>query len=121
MKRSPVLFLIFNRPETTTPVMQAIRLAQPSRLYVAADGPRKARGEEQLCEAARRVATDVDWQCEVKSLFHESNLGCRLGPSTAIDWFFEHEEEGIILEDDCVPSQSFFSYCAELLKRFRHD
>jgi hypothetical protein len=116
-----ILLLIFNRPDTTALVFEAIRQARPARLYVAADGPREALGEEQRCEHARRIATDVDWPCEVKSLFRDRNLGCRVGVSTAIDWFFEYEEEGIILEDDCVPSQSFFRYCAELLDRYRHD
>ena len=117
----PVLFLIFNRPETTSVVMEAIRAARPPRLYVAADGPREDYGEEERCQEARQIATKVDWLCEVKTLFRDRNLGCRLGVSTAIDWFFEHEGEGIILEDDCVPSQSFFRYCAELLERYRHD
>jgi hypothetical protein len=121
MTTSPVLFVIFNRPDTASCVMEAIRAAGPTRLYVAADGPRDGNGEDQRCEEARRIATEVSWQCEVKTLFRARNLGCRLGVSTAIDWFFEHEEEGIILEDDCVPSQSFFRYCGELLERFRHD
>jgi hypothetical protein len=118
---APVLFVIFNRPDTTARVMEEIRKARASRLYVAADGPREAHGEEQLCEEARRIATEADWECEVRTFFQSRNLGCRLGPSTAIDWFFDHEEEGIILEDDCVPDQSFFYYCTELLDRYRHD
>jgi hypothetical protein len=117
----PLLFLIFNRPQMTEQVMTAIRGAQPERLYVAADGPRADSGEEALCEQARRIATNVDWPCEVKTLFRDRNLGCRLGVSMAIEWFFEQEEEGIILEDDCIPSQSFFRYCGELLDRYRHD
>lgn len=118
----PVLFLVFNRPGTTAQVFEAIREARPARLYVAADGPRADRpGEAERCEEARRIATQVDWPCEVKTLFRDHNLGCRVGVSMALDWFFEQEEEGIVLEDDCVPSQSFFPYCAELLERYRHD
>jgi hypothetical protein len=101
--------------------MEAIRAVRPTRLYVAADGPRDREGEAGLCEAARRVATAVDWPGEVRTLFRDQNLGCRAGVSSAIDWFFEHEPEGIILEDDCMPSASFFPYCADLLDRFRDD
>jgi len=117
---SPVLFLIFNRPDTTTRVFEAIRAARPERLYVAADGPRMTReGEAERCAEARRIATAVDWPCEVKTLFRETNLGCRAAVSGAITWFFEHEEEGIILEDDCLPDPSFFPYCTELLAHYR--
>lgn len=119
---TPVLFLIFARPETTKQVFEAIRKAKPTKLYIAADGPREDFPEEAVrCELSRKIATDVDWHCEVHTLFREKNLGCGRGPSTAISWFFEHETEGIILEDDCVPSSSFFPYCAELLERYRND
>lgn len=102
--------------------MDAIRAARPQRLYVAADGPRDGKaGEEERCAEVRRIATQVDWPCEVRTLFRERNLGCRNAVSSAITWFFEQEPEGIILEDDCLPSQSFFPYCAELLKHFRDD
>jgi len=117
-----VLFLIFNRPETTKQVFEAIRSAKPSRLYIAADGPRRDRPEEcEKCEECKQIVHHVDWDCEVKTLFREQNLNCGLGPSTAISWFFEHEEEGIILEDDCLPTQSFFWFCQELLERYRDD
>lgn len=120
--KTPVLFLIFNRPGTTKKVFDAIRKSRPSKLYVAADGPRATHPEDQeRCERARAIATDVDWECEVHTLFRDENLGCGRGPSSAITWFFEHEAEGIILEDDCIPSPSFFIYCAELLRRYRHD
>jgi hypothetical protein len=120
--RSAVLLLVFNRPDTTREVFEAIRAARPPRLYVAADGPRHARaGEMELCAEVRRIATNVDWPCEVKTLFRATNLGCKLGPVCGINWLFEHEEEGIILEDDVVPLPSFFDYCDDLLERYRHD
>src|ERR1700722_3145211 len=107
--RSPVLFLVFNRPEPTAEVFAAIRAARPPRLYVAADGARPNRsGEAQRAEETRRVATAVDWPCEVKTLFRDRNLGCKQAVSQALDWFFECEPEGIVLEDDCVPDPSFF-------------
>ena len=98
---APVLFLIFNRPETTQQVFSAIKKAKPPRLYVAADGPRSDYPyESEGCEIVRSIATNVDWDCEVKTLFRETNLGCGLAVTSAIDWFFEQESEGIILEDD---------------------
>ena len=119
---SPVLFLIFNRPEITQQVFSAIRKAKPPRLYVAADGPRSDYpNEDEKCEHSRKIATNVDWDCEVKTLFRDQNLGCRLAVSQAIYWFFEQEPEGIILEDDCLPSQSFFWFCQEMLEYFRND
>ena len=119
---TPVLFLIFNRQDTTKQVFSAIRRAQPSRLYIAADGPRpEFIDEAKHCESAREVATNGDWDCEGKTRFRENNLGCRLAVSDAIDWFFEQEPEGIILEDDCLPDQSFFFFCQEVLEHFRDD
>ena len=119
---SPILFLIFNRPETTRHVFSAIRQAKPPRLYIAADGPRKGRkNEKKLCQEVKKITAEVDWPCKVKTLFRDKNLGCRHAVSSAIDWFFEHEEQGIILEDDCLPSQSFFGYCQELLEYYKHD
>jgi len=119
---SPVLLLIFNRPDTTAEVFAAIREAKPERLYVAADGPRADReGEAERCAEARRIALEVDWRCEVRTLFRDENVGCRRAVSGAITWFFEYEEEGIILEDDCLPHPSFFPYCEALLERYRDD
>ena len=101
--------------------MEAIRTVRPPRLYVAADGARERKGEAERCRTVRHIATDVDWQCEVKTLFQNRNLGCRVAVSTAIDWFFQLENEGIILEDDCLPGADFFPFCAQLLERFRDD
>lgn len=120
--KTPVLFLVFNRPDTTQKVFAAIRQAKPLRLFVAADGPRENRpGEAEVCEQTRRIIDSVDWDCDVVTLFRDTNLGCRKAVSSAIDWFFAHVEEGIILEDDCLPSASFFRYCQELLEYYRHD
>jgi len=120
--KSAILFLVFNRPEPTARVFEAIRAAQPPRLYVAADGPRASRtGESDRCALTRRVASTVDWPCSVATLFRATNLGCKNAVSSAISWFFEHEEEGIILEDDCLPEPSFFAYCDELLAHYRDN
>ena len=118
----PVLFLIFNRPDTTQLVFDEIRKAKPAQLFVAADGPRKDRPDDiENCRKTREIIRQVDWDCNVSTLYRDENLGCKRGVSSAIDWFFSHVEEGIILEDDCVPDQSFFPFCQELLERYRDD
>jgi hypothetical protein len=118
--RAPILFLIFNRPEPTRQVFEAIRAYQPFRLYVAADGPRPDKpGEWSRCAAARSVLDHVDWDCKVRTLLRDENLGCGTAVSGAINWFFEQEEEGIILEDDCLPDPTFFPFCEEMLNRYR--
>lgn len=118
-----VLFLIYKRPDTTKQVFEAIRQAKPPRLYVAADGPKPdAPGEAEKVQQVRDIVLNgVDWDCEVKTLFRDTNLGCKYGVSGGIDWFFEHEEEGIILEDDTLPSQSFFWFCQDILAKFEKD
>ncbi len=120
--RSAVLFIIFNRPDTTNRVFEKIKTAKPPRLYVAADGPRADRPDDiELCREARKIAAQIDWECEVKTLFREKNLGCKEAVSSAISWFFDNEEEGIILEDDCLPAVSFFLFCDTLLDKYRFD
>jgi hypothetical protein len=119
---TPVLFIIFNRPQTTVKVFEAIRKARPVKLFIAADGPRNDKpSDRELSKEARNIASKVDWPCEVKTLFRENNLGCGFGPVAAIDWFFDNVEDGIILEDDCVPDQSFFYFCQELLERYKDN
>ncbi|GHT86478.1 hypothetical protein FACS1894137_12140 [Spirochaetia bacterium] len=120
---TPVLFLVFNRLDTTKQVFEAIRKAVPPRLYVASDGPRDNRdGEKEKVEEVRDyVLKSIDWDCEVKTLFREKNLGCGKAVSGAITWFFENEEMGIILEDDCLPDQDFFMFCEELLEKYKDD
>ena len=120
--QTAVLFLVFNRPDTTRQVFEAIRQARPPRLYVAADGARVGKlGEAERVDQVRKIAIDVDWPCQVKTLFRDKNLGCKKAVSSGIDWFFENEEQGIILEDDCLPSQSFFWYCQDLLNFYKDN
>ena len=117
-----VLLLVFNRPETTVRILQEIRTARPERLYVAADGPRQNSGNDlELCRKVRQITTSIDWQCEVKTRFLEKNLGCKDAVHSALNWFFEHEEQGIILEDDCLPDNSFFRFCEEMLEKYQND
>ena len=121
--KTPVLFLVFNRLEQTKKVFDVICKTKPPRLYIASDGPREScHGENEIVEAVRDyVMTNINWQCEVKTLFRKKNLGCKYAVSKAITWFFDNEEMGIILEDDCVPSLSFFLFCQELLEKYKND
>lgn len=119
---TPILFLIFNRPDTTRRVFESIRQAKPVKLFIAADGPRENKTDEkERCKKTREIVSKIDWPCEVKTLFRDTNLGCGRGVSGAINWFFENVEEGIILEDDCLPDPSFFPYCEHLLEQYRYD
>jgi hypothetical protein len=119
---SPILFLVFNRPEVTQRVFNRIRQAQPKRLYIAADAPRLDRpGEAERCQEVRNIISKIDWPCAVHQLLRDQNLGCKMAVTLAIDWFFANESEGIILEDDCLPHPDFFPYCDELLARYRVD
>jgi hypothetical protein len=120
--KTPVLFLVFNRPSTTQAVFDRIRQAQPQRLYVAADGPRSHRPDDrENCAAVLGILDQVDWDCQVTKLVRTENLGCGRAVSSAITWFFEQVEEGIILEDDVLPETTFFEYCEGLLERYRDD
>jgi hypothetical protein len=119
---TPVAFIIFNRPDTTERVFEAIRQAKPLKLLVVADGPRTDRpGEVEKCVATRAVIDRVDWECEVLTNYSDINLGCKRRVSSGIDWVFSVVEEAIILEDDCLPAASFFQFCQTLLEKYRHD
>jgi hypothetical protein len=118
----PVLFCIFNRPELTRQVFERIRAARPKMLLVVSDGPRPDRtGEPAAVLQSRAVLQYVDWDCEVKTNFSDENLGCKARIATGITWAFEHAEELIILEDDCLPDPTFFNYCVQLLNRYRDN
>ena len=122
MFETPVLLILFNRPHTTQQTFDAIRQVKPRQLYVAADGPRLDKPTDaERCRAARAIIEQVDWPCTVHPLFRTENRGCGRGPAEAITWFFEQVEEGIIIEDDCVPAPSFFPYCQSLLEKYRYD
>lgn len=121
--RTPVLFLVYRRPELTAQVLAAIRQARPSRLLVAADGPNPAHPEDALrCRQVRElIASSIDWPCEVETHYSEHNRGCKNGVVAGINWAFSRHERLIILEDDCLPDASFFRYCDELLERYAND
>ena len=122
MKKA-VLLTFFNRPDTTLRVFDAIREAKPPRLYLASDGARDSKtGEKEIVENLRKeVLKRIDWECDVKTLFRGKNWGCRDAMSSSISWFFDNEFDGIILEDDTVPNQSFFTFCENLLDKYKDE
>ena len=117
-----VLLIFFNRPDSFRQVFKQVKKARPSRLYLSCDGARDGNetDAERILECIR-IAEDIDWECEVCCNYMEQNLGCGKGPKAAIDFMFEREEYGIILEDDCIPSVSFFSFCKEILEKYKDD
>lgn len=117
-----ILLVAFNRPNNARKVLEQIRKVKPSRFYYAIDGPRENNLEDQKnCKDCQSLLELVDWDCAVHTLFREKNVGCGFGPSQAISWAFESTDRLIVLEDDCLPSLSFFSYCEELLERYEND
>jgi hypothetical protein len=116
----PILLLIFNRPDTSQQVFNQIKKIKPSNLFIAGDGPR-TQDEKIRVNLNRSIINQIDWPCQIKTLFRETNLGCKIAVSSAINWFFENNEMGIILEDDCVPHPSFFKYCEELLIKYKDE
>jgi hypothetical protein len=118
--KTPVVLIIFNRPETTKVVFDAIAAAQPEKLLIVADGPRSL-DEASRCEKAREIIRGVNWACEVMENVSPHNLGCGRRVSTGLDWVFSLVDEAIVLEDDCIPAPSFFTFCETLLQRFKDD
>ena len=118
---TPVLFLVFNRLDTTKKVFEEIKKAKPKELFVAADGPRNEEEKKKTDAVRDYIKKNINWKCKTKFLFREKNLGCKYAVSGAIDWFFENVEKGIILEDDCLPSQSFFRFTQEMLEKYKDD
>ena len=119
----PILFIIFKRPQIAQQAFNQIKKTKPSKLYIACDGYRPhVNGEFELVEETKSIILSmIDWPCEVKTLFQKDNLGCSLGVFTAINWLFENEENGIILEDDCVIQDSFYPFISEMLVLYKDD
>ena len=118
----PVLMVFFNRSEPLKKVFEAVKKARPKKLFLAQDGPRPSNiNDVKNVVACREVVKDIDWDCEVYTDFSDINLGCGKRMSSAISWAFSHVDRLMILEDDCVPNQSFFPFCEELLERYKDD
>lgn len=119
---TPILILVFNRPDKVRQLLAALAIVRPTKLYVSADGPRDTVPlDVQKCAEVRSLFQNIPWECEVYTNFSPINKGCRNGPESGIDWFFTHVEAGIILEDDCIPHPSFFDFCSTLLHKYQND
>jgi len=122
LTRSPVVFLIFNRPELTAKVFESIRQARPAKLLLVADGPRDDRPSDAgRCLQVREIVSRVDWPCDVYREFSEINLGCKKRVSSGLDWAFDTVDRAIVLEDDCWPAPDFFPFCDAMLERYADD
>jgi len=123
-EKAPIIFIIYNRPDLTEKVLEAISVYQPvyqpERLYIVADGP-KDNIDKILCDQTRAFINKIDWDCEIHKNYAETNMGCGIRVSSGITWAFETCDRAIILEDDCVPDLSFFPFCEELLERYKND
>lgn len=119
---TPIVLIIFNRPAVTQQVFDEIRKVSPRKLLVIADGPRIGREDDVgKCIAARNIIEQVDWECEVLKNYTDVNFGCKQRVASGLDWVFSMVEEAIILEDDCLPHPTFFSFCQQLLEHYRDD
>lgn len=119
---TPIVFIIFNRPEITRKTFSVIQEAKPSELFVIADAPRSHRpGDAEKCQETRRIVEEIDWECKVFRNYAEVNLGCAKRISSGLDWVFDQCEAAIILEDDCLPDPTFFPFCEALLARYQSD
>lgn len=117
-----VLILFFNRPLLLKKVFEQVKEAKPSKLYLFQDGARGGREDDKINIAeCRKIVADIDWECELHINYQEKNNGCDPSEYLAQKWMFETEEMGIILEDDDIPSQSFFPFCKELLEKYKDD
>ncbi len=115
---APVLLIFFNREDELLKVIQAIKKCSPKKMYIASDGGRTKIEHERIVQLRQKIKTYIDWDCQLNCLFSDKNLGCEWGPISAINWVFENEDQCIIIEDDCIPDISFFTYCDELLKKY---
>tara|TARA_Y100001968_G_C19426010_1_gene754403 strand:+ start:1582 stop:2544 length:963 start_codon:yes stop_codon:yes gene_type:complete len=120
---TPVLLIAWRRPLQTSKVIDELRKIKPINLFVACDGPipNDLEQEKKVNSTREIIRQNINWDCQINTLYSDLNQGCKRGVSNAITWFFNQVDEGIILEDDCVPHQDFFSYCTELLKKYRDD
>lgn len=121
--KTPILVIMFNRPEQTRRVVEHVGRSRPPHLLLAADGPRESHPEDiQRCAEARQAALDaVDWPCTVDTLFSDTNMGCRRRVSSAMDWAFGQVDRAVVVEDDCLLSPDFLRLCDDLLERYKND
>ena len=120
MNATPIVYIVFNRPWHTSITFNVIKKLKPKYLFIIADGPRSwVKDDIKKCEEVREIVNDIDWDCDVKRLYAEENIGLKARVSSGLDWVFEQVEEAIILEDDCLPNMDFFRFCNELLVKYK--
>lgn len=119
---TPVLLLVFNRPDLTRRLIQSLEKVKPKNIFVVADGPRNnSDTDKKRCAAVRQLFDHLNWPCQISKMFREENLGCARSVSQGITWFFKTNEKGIILEDDCIADPSFFTFCETLLEKYQNQ
>lgn len=119
--KTPILYVVFNRLDVVKKTFPIIVKQKPRKLFITADGPRNKEGKRKTDSVREYILKNIDWKCEVKTRFLDKNLGCKDGVSSGVDWFFKNVEQGIILEDDCVPNDSFFKFSEEMLNKYRNN
>lgn len=123
MYNVPILLIIFKRKDVALKTLASIKSIKPTKLYIAADGSRDSvEGEKEMVEETRRAVLDaIDWECDIKTRFSEKNQGCANGVYNAINWLFDNEDCGIVIEDDCIMQNCFFKFTEELLEKYKDD
>ena len=118
----PILLIVFNRPEKTKKILKILEKLQPKYLFISADGPRENnKNDIILCEEVKQIISKINWDCELKTKFSKENLSLKKNVIQSINWFFNNVEQGIVLEDDCLPSLNFFDFCEKLLKKYQYE
>lgn len=121
-KPPPVLIIAFNRPDFCQQLIESLRDSRPDKVFFAVDGPRNDHNSDSSnCAETRKLVKLIDWKCEIKTLFHRTNKGCRKAPPEAITWFFKHVPAGVIMEDDCIPSPDFLQFASLLLEHYANN
>ena len=116
---TPILLIVFNRPEKTSRLLNILSKIKPKNIFVSADGPREnSENDKKSCQNVRDLFRKLSWDCKVTTKFSEINLSCKKNVIQSINWFFENNKQGIILEDDCMPSITFFNFCEKLLEKY---
>jgi hypothetical protein len=122
MPDAAIAYIVFNRPRHTRKTFAAIRARRPSKLFIIADGPRKAHPEDMnRCREVREIVEQIDWPCDVRRNYADENLGLKRRVSSGLDWVFGQVDKAIVLEDDCLPHPDFFTFCETLLDRYEGD
>lgn len=115
----PILLVTFNRKDLLNELVDSVRSYSPCRIYISSDGPRNDEEAAVVFEVRTILTSIIDWDCHIEYLYHTKNLGCKYAVDSAIRWFFSKEEKGIVLEDDCIPTPAFFTYCEKGLEELK--